>query len=78
MLLSDLITDMWRFSTKRFNTTNVLVSGWNVIAKHQEPIFTSMPVPATGTLGKHNTQPFVSKIFIFMRQSLCFTCQIIH
>ena len=64
ILLTDIITDKWRFSSNRFNTTNILVSGWNVIPEYMDPIFTATTLPATGTLGKYNAH-FYLKLFYF-------------
>ena len=47
--------DIWKFTTKPFNGTNVLVSGWNVITYHQPPINTTCLFPAGGSKGTLTT-----------------------
>ena len=44
--------DIWKFSTKPFNSTKVLVSGWNVITEYNPDIDTACYFPAGGSKGK--------------------------
>ena len=46
--------DIWRFTSKPFNGTKVLVSGWNMITQYQPPIDTSFLFPAAGSIGSFN------------------------
>jgi len=41
--------DIWKFTTKPFNSTKVLVSGWNVITEYQPAIDTTCLFPAGGS-----------------------------
>ena len=45
--------DIWSFSSKPFNGTKVLVSGWNVITQYKPPINTSFLFPAAGSTGTY-------------------------
>ena len=54
---------MWTFTTNRFKSINVLVSGWSVIPKYPEPMDLEVPFPPLkGVKGKCNALLKVSKI----------------
>ena len=44
--------DTWRFISKPFNGTKLLVSGWNVDIQYGSSINTSFLFPAAGSMGK--------------------------
>ena len=44
--------DIWKFTTKPFNRTRVLVSDWNVITEYEPPTDRICIFPAVGTEGK--------------------------
>ena len=44
--------DFWRFKSKAYNGTKLIVSGWNMIIKSNAPVKTSFLFPAAEAKGK--------------------------